>query len=127
MDFDCSAGAAFRLSGHLYVVIVDLLEPPDHVIVTFLTTKKPHSDPTVVLGPEDHSFIKHDTVINYAQVKIVPREDIMHRVKDRIYEAQDRFSQSTIERIQYGLLTSPRTPKRVKEIYASHLSAQKRL
>lgn len=115
------------LCGHLYVVIIDVLDSLDHVIVTYLTSKKSHSDLTVILSRNDHNFIKHDTVVKYADAKIMRREDIVVRVKDRIYEAHEKFTPNTTSRIQHGLLASPHTPNNIKKVYAAHLNNQRRI
>ncbi len=50
---------------HLWVV----LTAPDvtgTVVLVNFTTQRAHSDPTLILQPGDHRFIKHPTAVHYA-------------------------------------------------------------
>lgn len=115
--FKCSAGSSFILCGHLWVIISDPFGTPEQVIIANLTSKKPTSDTTVVLSDGDHNFIKHDTVVNYADSRIEPSEYIETRIHDRDFELRDNFRSETLHIIQQGLIDSPRTPNNIKRIF----------
>lgn len=87
------------------------------MIIVSLTSKKPHSDTTVVLSPNNHRFIKHDTVISYADARIVHSQYIKQRIQERDFEPRDGFSDDVIRVIQQGLLDSPRTPRDIKKMF----------
>lgn len=92
-------------------------ESPEKVIIVFLTSKKPHSDTTVILGPEDHDFIKHPTVISYADARIAHSDDIMKRIAERDYTPRKSFSEAVAKTIHQGLIDSPFTPRYIKSIF----------
>ena len=117
VTFDCSCDSSFILGGHLWVIITEPFGSPEQVVIVSLTSKKPHSDTTVVLSPKDHSFIKHETVISYADARIVRCEYIKRRVQERDIEPRDGFRDSVIQVIQQGLLDSPRTPRDIKKTF----------
>ena len=115
--FDCSCGSSFILGGHLWVIITEPFGSPEQVIIVNLTSKRPHSDTTVILLPNDHSFIKHETVISYDDARIVCSDNIKLRVQERDFEPHDRFRDGVIQAIQQGLLDSPRTPRDIKKTF----------
>ena len=117
VTFDCSCGSSFILSGHLWVIITEPFGSPEQVIIVNLTSKKSHSDTTVVLSPNDHTFIKHETVISYDYARIVFSDNIKQRVQERDVEPRDSFRGDVIQKIQQGLLDSPRTPRDIKKIF----------
>lgn len=83
-----------------------------------LTSKKPTSDTTVVLSPDDHDFIKHPTVVSFADAKIHSTENILKRAEERDIEPRCKFRSDTVEAIQQGLMDSPFTPRDIKKIFA---------
>ena len=124
MAFDCSCGSSFILSGHLWVIITEPFGSPEQVIIVNLTSKKPSSDTTVVLSPNDHTFIKHETVISYSDARIVFSDYIKLRVQERDVELRDSFHHDVIQVIQHGLLESPRTPRNIKKIFIDSVQAE---
>ena len=119
VSFDCSCGSTFFLRGHLWVVTTDASNSPENVVIVSLTTKRQNSDTTVTLTSGNHGFIKHDTVVNYADARIVSKKSIIQRVHDRDFEPSDPFTIDLVKKIQQGLLNSPYTPKEVKKFYSS--------
>lgn len=115
--FDSSCGSSFLLNGHLWVIISEPFGSPGQVIIVYLTSKKQNSDLTVTLFPGDHKFIKHHTVISYADARIVSCEYINRRVQDKDIEPHDNFQSALIKSIQQGLINSPRTPRDIKKIF----------
>lgn len=114
MVFDCSSGSSFILSGHLCIVIAEPSGIGDDVVVLYLTSRKLHSDTTVILTPKDHPFIKHETVISYADARIMTRESVMRRVAERDFQPHEPFRNDVYRVILKGLLDSPRTPRDTK-------------
>ena len=74
MTFDCSSGSSFFLRGHLWIVVIELPRSPKEVVIVNLTSRKPNSDTTVVLQSDTHRFVKHETVVNYFDAKIVSKK-----------------------------------------------------
>ena len=120
MTFACTCGSAFLLSGHLYVIIDVLSESPEKVIIVYLTSQKAYSDNTVVLSPNDHDFIKHPTVISYADARIVHSDSIIKRIAERDFEPRESFSDETVKIIQQGLIDSPFTPRDIKGAFLAN-------
>jgi len=120
MEFECSCGASFLLCGHLWVIISDPFSNPKQVIFVLLTSLKSGSDTTVVLSPGDHRFIRHDTVISYADSRIEEIDYIKESILQRNFEPKEKFEESVTKKIQQGLLNSPRTPKQIKETYKKY-------
>jgi hypothetical protein len=110
------------LGGHLWVVITEPSETLDKVIVVNLTSKKPHSDTTTILTQQHHKFIKHETVVNYSNARFFKHENIIKRAQDRLIEPRDSFDSDTVEKIQRGLLSSPRTPRDIRNFYTENYS-----
>jgi hypothetical protein len=134
MGLKIYAGKTFHLPTppsnipHLFIVV----SPPDFivnslnqlvesVVVVNFTTKKSGKDDTVVLMPQDHRFIRHETVVSYRDARFVE----VSRICDYITQGTSRFdddcSDDLLEKIQDGLLVSPFTPNKVKKYYRSIL------
>jgi len=58
MEFVCTSGSTFRLSGHLWGILTEPFGNPPSVIVTLLTSLKTHSDTAVILVSGDHDDLK---------------------------------------------------------------------
>lgn len=114
----CSSGFSFRLRGHLWVVIVELPGQPEKVVAVSLTSKRPDSDTTVVLQSGDHRFIKHDTVVYYADARLFSKSDLISRIELRLFEPDEAFSEEKVKIIQRGLFASPFTPRDIKNLCA---------
>lgn len=115
--FDCSCGSSFILNGHLWVIITEPFGSPEQVIIVNLTTKRSHSDTTVILSPGDHSFINRETVISYADTRVIPCTYVKQRVQERDVEPRDGFCNRVIQVIRQGLVDSPRTPRNIKQTF----------
>lgn len=121
MAFDCVCGSSFVLNGHLWVVVCEPFDSPTKVIIVFLTSRKSYSDQTIVLRPQDHDFIRHETVVSYADARIVQTDYIIRRVSERDVKPHDSLRDEVIKVIQQGLINSPRTPRDVKKIFINLL------
>jgi hypothetical protein len=119
VDFECFCGDTFLLSGHLWVIISSPNGEPGQVIIAFLTSKKMNSDTTVILLPDHHKFIKHPTVVSFADARIERTDFIRKRVEERDYEPRERFDEGAISVIQRGLIESPFTPRYIRSYFIS--------
>ena len=104
------------------MIITEPFGSPEQVIIVLLSSKKSHSDTTVVLSTEDHKFIKHDTVVSYARSRIMPCEHIMARIQQRDFRPHDNFQNDVIRKIQHGLINSVHTPRNIKNAFGEALT-----
>ena len=96
-------------TNHLYIVIsiINNIE----VLFVNVTTKKKNSDTSCILTSEDHDFIIHDSVINYADAKIAKIENLQKAIDSQVIHPQKPVSISGLERIQKGALNSNAFPQ----------------
>jgi len=103
---------------HLWLVITEPSGEPPEVIIVNLTTFREGADTTVILNKGDHSYIKHETVVYYADARNVPLQ-LLERIAaldpNRIYD--ESCSEDLLVRIREGLLTSTFTPRKIKKKY----------
>ena len=100
---------------HLWVVLTEPHGDSGDVVIVSLTTKRTGSDLTVVLRPGDHSFIDHETVVFYADARIVEAGALTALIALNRERRHDNCSPELLSRIQQGLFDSPFTPKKIKE------------
>lgn len=117
MISDCPPGFSFLLNGHLWTVVASSPHVSEEVLIVFLTTKKDNSDTTVVLQPGDHDFIRHETVVSYADTRIITRQNLITRINEKDFELRKPFDPDKVKLIQSGLLNSPHTPEDKKEFF----------
>jgi hypothetical protein len=99
---------------HLWIVLTEPEGQPLEVVIVNLTKNKPLADTTCILSPGDHTFIKVETVVHYADARKVPAEPLHALTKLTSYDFHDDCSEELLERIQRGLLASKSTPKGIK-------------
>jgi hypothetical protein len=117
------AGDALLLSkpgqavAHLWVLLTDPDAATDEVLVVNLTTQRPHSDTTVILNSGDHPFVRHATVVNYFDVRLVKAGLLTAFSNTGNYLPQASLSAPVLQRIQAGLLASSFTPNKFKDYF----------
>lgn len=100
---------------HLWIVVTDPIGDPPTVIIVNLTTARLGSDRTVVLHTGDHPFIKHETVVNYADAREAPANKIAQLLDFPGYAHSD-CEPGVLALIQDGVIESPFTPNNIREI-----------
>ncbi|MEN9841843.1 MAG: hypothetical protein RL376_1643 [Verrucomicrobiota bacterium] len=98
---------------HLWVI----LTAPDalgNVVLVNFTTQRAHSDLTLILQPSDHRFIKHATVVHYADARLTPSSAVERAIKSGLYPQHDPCSPDLVARIRANAQLSPFTPEKVK-------------
>lgn len=129
-DYDFSPGSTFLLPTriqdipHLWVVLTYPDKNSNEVVIVNLTTKRSHSDTTVILNPGDHPFINRETVINYSDAKFVKVENLKKALDMTLAEPHSHFRNDILEIIQKGVLKSPHTPLKVKKYCQKKFSNQ---
>lgn len=115
MPVDCPCGCSFYIGGHLWLVVAELPNSPIQLVIVNLTTRKSESDTTVILKTGDHPFVKHETVINYSDARLISKPDLITRIEEKFFATDQIFADEILRIIQQGLLNSPYTPKGIKE------------
>jgi hypothetical protein len=108
---------------HLWVLVT----PPDadgDAVMVNLTTQRPHSDTTVVLQPGDHPFIRHSTVVNYSDARLVNTPQLDAAINAGICRQLDPVTPAVLNQIQAGLPLSPFTPNKIKAEYRRRTEQQ---
>jgi CTP:molybdopterin cytidylyltransferase MocA len=106
---------------HLYVVLTD----PDtsgNVVIVNLTSQSRLKDQSCILAVGDHPFIKHETVVNYADALISNEEAILAGVRGgAVRHDPVPVSAAVLDRIQRGALDSLQTEAKVKALVRAAL------
>jgi hypothetical protein len=99
------------------VTVSEPFGSPEGVIIVNLTSMRPTSDTTVILSVGDHTFIKHETVVNYADARIFEVDNLRMRIQQRDFEPRSAFEPGLVKKLQQGLLNSSRTPRDIKKAF----------
>jgi len=79
-----------------------------------ITTRRPTSDPTVILIPSDHEFVKHESVIAFEHAAKFEVSKLENGLRKGVLRKYSDICDSLFLLIKQGLLNSPRTPKNIK-------------
>jgi hypothetical protein len=117
MAFICCCGASLFLAKihqsqeHLWVVVTEPAGNPALCVIVNITSREWNSDPTVVLTVGDHPYVIHDSVVNYSDATLSPKQKLEEAVNNGYFSSHDPFEPTVLQRIQSGLLHSELTPK----------------
>jgi hypothetical protein len=100
---------------HLWIIITDPLKDSGSAVILSVTTRRAHSDLTLILKPGDHPWIKHDSVIMYSDAAIIDTASLEKLIRDYPddYVVQNKCSDALIAKIKTGLLKSRFTPNKI--------------
>ena len=93
---------------HLFVLLTHGLGEQEEVLLVSLSSivnGVPH-DPSCVLQPGDHPFVKRPTSIRYDKPRYLPRKSLLAAVKQGVFVPHDPVSDQLYDRICAGLLAS---------------------
>ena len=107
---------------HLWILVTDPVGEPPQTIIVAVSTKRFYKDNTVVLSRGDHPWVQHESVIFYDHALIPEVHHLNEAVRRRIAECHQPCTPDVLRRVQDGLLSSPRTPNRVKKFSKDWLS-----
>ena len=98
---------------HLWFLITE----PDAVsfqcVMVNVTTLRSHCDRTLVLQRGEHPFIRHPSVISFADARIVDARHIEAGIEAGTMERREPCPPQLLHLIQDAALASPRTPNKV--------------
>jgi hypothetical protein len=104
---------------HLWVVISDpSLDVADPVVIVNLTTyREGMTNPTCILRPGDHAFVRHPTSVCYEDALDVPNTALESAADDCAVVLQGPLQPSVLERIRRGAAEpSSRIPEACRQI-----------
>ncbi|MEI8309896.1 MAG: hypothetical protein WCH98_03980 [Verrucomicrobiota bacterium] len=108
---------------HLWVLITQADPVTGEGIMVNITTQRPHSDTTTILGAGEHPFIRKPSVVFYADARMVGTELLDRAIQSGSYRANAPFAASVLARIQAGIALSPMTPRKIKAAFAAATAA----
>jgi hypothetical protein len=95
---------------HLWIVLSDPKLDPEKVLIVNLTTLDARKEQVCVLKRGDHSWVKHDTCVNY-QDSVVTTVVQLNTARDQgAIDMKKRMSTATLKKIRDGALESERMP-----------------
>jgi len=97
---------------HLYCVL-GVLEDGS-IIVCHLTTNRRHSDPTCIIKPGEHTFVKQYTCVAYFSAYICSAGDQLAAFERQIRKPFEPLSDALLARMRQGAIDSIETPDVVK-------------
>lgn len=100
---------------HLWVILTRPDEKTQEVVIVNLTTKRNHSDTTLILNKGDHPFISRTTVVNFVDARFAKVDSLKNAVNSNRFRYSVFFDPKILKEIQQGLLVSPFTPGKVKD------------
>jgi len=120
-----SLGDTFQLAdrglkAHLFIVISDPAQDPDHIVTANFTSWGPDKDTkdeSCVLDPGEHQFIVKQSCVNYRGVgRLIRRDECERALKTGALLAREPVSQLLLRRILDGAAKSPHIPMGNREI-----------
>lgn len=106
-------GDGYRQIKHLWIIITEPLAVTSDVVVVNVSTLRHGADQTVTLGIGDHSFIRHQSFINFAGAQVRSANQIAELIAANKLERHDRCTAQLIKLLQQGIRASEFTPKRI--------------
>jgi hypothetical protein len=105
---------------HLWIVVTEPNAETHLCIIVSVTTLRNNKDQTVTVRVGDHPFLRHDSVIFYADAQIVDSRQLRADLIARVAERREPFSAELLKLAQDGVLASPFTPNKVVSFCREH-------
>ena len=112
---DCFLIGGHWLTPHLWIVLTEPSGDPARVLIASCTSRRSWSDDTVVLNRGDHPFIRHETVIAYAQIRIVESRVIEFQLYRGKITSKERMRRAVLDRVVEAVLASDNTTGKCKQ------------
>lgn len=105
---------------HLWIILTSADPENGRVIIVNFTTRRPHSDTTVIIHPREHPFVVRPTVVFYADARLVLLSDIEAAIQQGITRPHEPLAPALLKRVQEGLLRSPHTSGKIKTAFQKY-------
>ncbi len=104
---------------HLYIVICHSANKDEEVLMVNITTARNNIDQEkcCCLNVGDHTFVNHESVINYEDALCPKGGEILEAVNNGIIVAHDDVSAVLLQRIQDGAKISEAIQNKMKKFF----------
>lgn len=104
---------------HLWIILTEPDPRTREAACVNISTLRDSSEKTVILRVGDHKFVRHDSVIFYADARILDLskvEELLNKPQGLfVCSIHDPCSPDLLKKVQEGLLKSRRVKKEIKE------------
>lgn len=108
------------LKPHLWLILTDSAGDPGRVVAVMLRSAKPYTDPTFILEPSDHPFIKHSSSVHFSSARFFNVGAINRALSVGSCHLLQDMSRSLLSRVREGLLELPYTVNAIKDYCREH-------
>ncbi|MEW9857854.1 hypothetical protein [Pseudomonas putida] len=104
---------------HLYILLNDPSGKDKLVLMVSISTVHPekYHDPTCILEPGDHSFIRSKSYVMYSMARIESVKTLENGVAQNLLIPKEPMAAEVFTRICQGVLDSKRTPIELKRFF----------
>ena len=110
-------------TNHLFILLTDPIasnvQSVHHTLIVGLASVRqgrPY-DSTCILYKGDHTFIQHDSYVNYYFATIEETQKLINGCKQGIFNQRDNLESAIFARVAKGLVESRHTPLKAKLFY----------
>lgn len=104
------------LDPHLWVIISDPEQDPDHVLLVNFTSWRKGVDESCVVEPGDHPFFEHKSVVNYHDAVEREKQELQAALDVTRLEMREPLSPQLLERIRAGAAVSEHLEYRHRDL-----------
>lgn len=104
---------------HLFILLTDPLGEDREILLVGVSSKRAGSylDPTCILYPGDHQFLRHESYVNYRRARIESADKINTGVSRGLFIPKGTIDTGIFARICQGILDSRHTTGKMKRFY----------
>lgn len=101
---------------HLWIVVTET-GTEGRCIVVNVTTLRRGADQTLTLRLGDHPFVRHASVMNYAQSRITTEQILSQQEINGAIEQREPCGEALLRDVRAGFSASPFTPRKILEFF----------
>jgi hypothetical protein len=99
---------------HLFVICTDECDNGNFLIAPLCTWTNSYCDPTCILQPHEHQFIKQKSYVLYRKCRLISRTDIERGIEQSTITPKEDLNAQTFLKVRNGITKSPATPNKLK-------------
>jgi len=107
---------------HLFIICTDANDQKEHLLVSISKWRNDFCDPTCILEPGCHAFVRHKSWVMYRSATIETSDTLMRGVGEGILQPRDCLDANIYKSVEDGILKSPHTPRKFKTFYKKQIS-----